>query len=155
MGGVSIFFPAALQLVLAFNCLFAHIQSAAFRNPGMREWLGLQPLPPPGRTAPTATPSGIPNYEGSTRFQNQKAAEEAPAKVPRYVPRSMRGTYEEIVASASGVSKRASDILTARQERIGRENEARRAREYDDKRRKEIEIEKAARDLMKKRKNLE
>jgi hypothetical protein len=156
MGGVSIFFPAALQLVLAFNCLFAHVQSAAFRNPGIRGWLGLQPLPPPGRPAPTATPSvGIMNYQGSTRFQNEKAAEEAPAKAPRYVPQSMRDTYKEIMASASGVSKKASDILTARQERARRENEARRAKEYDDKRRREIEIEKAARGLMKKRKKLE
>lgn len=139
-----LYWPGALQLTFAFTSMLSLTQSYCLRHPGIRKFLNIQPLPVNIITQSKPPPRSP--YTGRIN-RNKPPALIPPSPVTAEEPPARKGFLEKAV---SDIKVAASDVMkAARNERdessdspagSGRRTseELRRAKQYDQRRRKEI-----------------
>ncbi|KAL8868370.1 MAG: hypothetical protein Q9174_005036 [Haloplaca sp. 1 TL-2023] len=125
------FWPAALQMTFCWTSMLALTQSYAFKQAAVRNFLGIQPLPDPAAANPNT--SGLKGMVIPTTGRTVSEEPQAPKKnVFRSTLNNMKGRGAEFVAKnqEKPSGRRSAAELAA-------------AKRYEEKRRKEIEQEKA------------
>ena len=136
-GSFMLFWPGCLQLTFFTTAIVSLSQSWLLRQPWMRRFLGIQPLPPtPSKTPPRGPYTGTLNtYQPPTK----------PAPLP---PKKgiIEGAVSDLKGAAGQAMKSAKGMMsseTSQKKTTGRSpEELRRARAYEEKRRREIAQEK-------------
>ena len=125
-----LFMPACLQVTFAFTTIFATAQGRLFRYPPFRKWMNMTPIPI--KPKPTGNP-GSP-YEGIlNKYQ-------PPSPEPTAKRGIVGGAIAEIKGAASGVMKSAKETMESQKPTTRlTPQELRRAKAYEERRRKEIE----------------
>ena len=132
--------PAAVQLHFATTSFFALATNVAFRSPAFRSWLKMSPRPnsPPANAPPPS------NYKGTITVEGRPAATSS-SKSDRNQLGGVYGLMSKFMGASSGSSggiwgaakKTASDSsIKARRTRQKRDD-----KEYETKRRRELEEE--------------
>ena len=125
-----LFMPACLQITFAFTSIFAVTQGRLFRYPPFRKWANMTPLPQ--KPKPTQNP-GSP-YEGILNKYQPPSPESTVKKG------IVGGAISEIKGAASGVMQSAKETMESRKPTTRlTPTELRRAKAYEERRRKEIE----------------
>lgn len=128
-----IYWPGALQLAFATTSLLSLSQSYLLRQPWMRNFLNIQPLPGP---QPRTEAS---RYTGTlTRVPRPSP----PPSPPPLKKSFLGGAFSEIKGAASEVVKTARKLMSSEETKSGSQRrtpaELKRAQEYEEKRREEI-----------------
>lgn len=128
-----LFMPACLQLTFAFTSMVALLQGRLLRYPPARKFLGISPLPQ--KPKPGANPSSP--YKGTlNRYQ-------PPTPMPAEKKGLLGGAISELKGAASGVMKSAKTSMEEKKPKTRlTEGELRKAKAYEERRRREIEQEK-------------
>ena len=136
-GGFMLFWPGCMQITFFTTAILSLSQSWLLRQPWLRQFLGLQPLLPPSTKSPPRTP-----YTG-TMNTYQPPSKEAPPPEKKGI---IGGAISDIKGAAGQAIKTAKDALSTEQaakKTQGRTpEELRRAKAYEEKRRREIAQEK-------------
>ena len=135
MGIFVVFWPAGMQLSFCITAIFSLIQSSILRSNDFRRFIGIQPL----GQEPFSTSSA--SYKGTmTIYQPPGAGRTAK---PQNGP---SGFVSELKSGASDLWKQAHKRLETRQKPTGRRTpeEIRHAKAYDERRKREIALEKQA-----------
>ena len=142
------FWPGALQITFAFTSLLALFQARLLRQPGVRNWLGIQPLLKP-KSPDTQTK---PPYTGTlNKYQapSSLATDPAPKSAFEAAKSDVKGAVNQVMKSARSLRGTLRGSLRGEpgpQERTGTQRrtpeELRRANAYEEKRRRELEEEK-------------
>ncbi|MCJ1392762.1 Mitochondrial inner membrane protein oxa1 [Xylographa bjoerkii] len=129
------FWPACVQLTFTTTSAIVLGTSSLFQHPRIRTFLGISTLP----TRPSATDTGP--YKGVMNVYQPPSAESELAKRPNGV---FGGAVADIKGAAKQVMRKARDYQEKKGKSGGRlsAGELRRAKAYEDKRKKEIEREK-------------
>ncbi|MCJ1434297.1 Mitochondrial inner membrane protein oxa1 [Xylographa pallens] len=130
------FWPACVQLTFTTTSIIALGTATLFRHPGIRTFLGISDLPTPRSATDIGPYKGVMNV-----YQPPSATEEA-AEKPKTVlggaVAELRGAAKQVIGSAKSYQERKAKAgggrLTA--------GELRRAKAYEDKRKRELDIEK-------------
>ncbi|MCJ1467518.1 Mitochondrial inner membrane protein oxa1, partial [Pseudocyphellaria aurata] len=131
----NLFWPGTLQLSFACTSFFSLVQSYSLRQPGVRRFFNIQPLPDSNNDTPSPSPDATPGYED-------------PSKPP--VNRGfIGGAVAEVKGAASQVIKTAQNLRENPEDELkgsGRRSpaDAKRAKAYEDRRRKELAEEKVS-----------
>ncbi|KAL8962539.1 MAG: hypothetical protein Q9183_005142 [Haloplaca sp. 2 TL-2023] len=132
--GFSSFWPAALQMMFFWTSILALSQNYMFRRPAVRKFLGIQPLPEPAATTSSSgSSSGLKGMVIPTTARTVSDKPQAPKKNPfSSAIDNMKDRGAEFVAKnqEKPTSRRSPAELAA-------------AKRYEEKRRKEIEQERA------------
>ena len=123
---VMSFWPAAMQLGFAWTSILAYLQSYAFKTAWFRELLGIHPLPPPESARPGNQTKGM-VIPTTARTYSQESDDPAQGIVSSATSKFRSFVDQNQTTRSSGRSK-------------GQIAEARR---YEEKRKKEIQREKA------------
>ena len=128
-----LFWPGVLQVTFAFTSLLSLLQSYLLRQPWMRHFLQIQPLP--GKKEHTQS-----NYAGTiTRYQSPLS----PPPEPPVKKGIVGGAISEIKGAASQVMRSARRLRDSGDDKRGSRRrspaEVKRAQEYEQRRRREIE----------------
>ena len=122
-----LFMPACLQITFAFTSIFALAQGRLFRYPPFRKWLNMTPIPLKPK------PAGSP-YEGILNKYQPPSLESTAKKG------IVSGAISEIKGAATGVMQSAKETMESRKPTTRlTPAELRRAKAYEERRRKEIE----------------
>ncbi|MCJ1475795.1 Mitochondrial inner membrane protein oxa1 [Lambiella insularis] len=129
------FWPACVQLTFATTSVIAFGTSMLFRNPGTRAFLGISPLPTPPSMQPS-TP-----YRGVMNVYQPPSSENAAPEKPKGV---IGGAVADLKGAAKQVLGQARDMQDRKARSGGRltPGELRRAKAYEEKRKRELETEK-------------
>ena len=132
-GIFMLFWPGCLQLTFFTTAMLSLSQSWVLRQAWMRQFLGIQPLPPPPtKTAPRGPYTGVLNTY------------QPPATIPPLPEKKgvIGGAISDLKAAAGQAMKSAKGMVssdTAQKKTTGRSpEELRRAKAYEEKRRREI-----------------
>lgn len=128
--------PGALQITFAFTSLLSLFQARLLQQPGVRNWLGIQPLPKP-KSRGSQSES---RYSG-TMNRYQPPSPSAPAAAPKGVLggaiSNAKGAVDQMLKTARNLQD-PSDL----QEKTGPQRrtpaELKRAQAYEEKRQREI-----------------
>ena len=127
-----LFWPGALQLTFAFTSMMSLTQAYLLRQPWMRNFLGIQPMPKPA--APTSYAGVINRYEGPSPTSSS-----SPAPTGKGI---LGGAISDIKGAASQVVKSARSLKDMQETKTGTQRrtpaELRRAKAYEEKRLREI-----------------
>ena len=130
-----IFWPAGMQLCFCITAIFSLVQSRLLRSNDFRKFIGIQQL---GQQPYASQPS---SYKGIiTKYQPPGATSTAnPQKGPS-------GIISELKSGALALWKQAHKRMEDRQKPTGRRTaaELKHAKAYDERRRREIALERAA-----------
>lgn len=128
-----LYWPAALQLTFAITSMLSLTQAHLLKEPWMREWLGIQPLPKP------KSPSSKSAYTGTlTKYQTPAPSSDGPAQKGIFegAISDLKGAASQVVKSARAMRSNLLEEKTGTQRRTP--TELRRAKAYEEKRRREI-----------------
>lgn len=146
-----IFWPGALQLTFAFTSLMSYTQSYCLRQPWVREFINIQPLPVPPKAASTK-----PSYKGTINRYKPPSPPSPEKRKPPVKKGFLSGAISNVKDSASQVLKTARNLrdgVSDSDAKIGSgrrtKEQVQRAQDYEEMRRKEIAQAKL--DLEKKR----
>lgn len=141
-GSFMLFWPACMQLSFFFTSLFSMGQAWLLRQPWMRNWLGIQPLPEP-LTSSGATSS----YKGTMNLY-QPPSNAPPPEEKKGV---IGGAISDIKSSFSQVADKARSVADSQTKTTTRRTaaELKYAKAYEERRRKEMENETAVREFEK------
>lgn len=132
-GSFMLFWPGSLQITFFTTAMLSLSQAWFLRQPWLRHFLSLQPLPPPSTNSPLRRP-----YTG-TMNTYQPPAKPAPLPEKKGI---IGGAISDIKGAAGQAVKSAKGALSIDQgqkKRQGRgSEELRRARSYEERRRREI-----------------
>jgi YidC/Oxa1 family membrane protein insertase len=132
-GTVMLFWPGCMQITFFTTAVLSLSQSWLLRQPWLRQYLGLQPLPPPSTKSPPRTP-----YTGTMNtYQPPAKTASLPEKkgIIGGAISDIKGAAGQAVTSAKGALAIDQDAKKTR----GRSSEElRRAKLYEEKRRREI-----------------
>ena len=136
--------PGAMQLTLFATSIMSLTQATLLRNPSIRQWLGIYPLPSrPVAPAPGATESPKTSYDGTmTVYQPPDAA------TPEVSEKKgiLHGAISEIKGMKTEALKSMRKVVGTTNETGGRRKrtaaELKSARAYEERRRREIAQEK-------------
>ena len=145
--------PGAMQLTFFATSIMSMLQATLFRNPWIRQWLGIYALPPrPVTPAPGATEAPKSSYDGTmTMYQPPDAA------VPEAAEKKglLHGAISEIKGMKTEAFKSLKKVVGTTHETGGRRKrtagELKSARAYEERRRREIAQEKIERGLARSR----
>ena len=132
-GGFMLFWPGCLQLTFFTTAMMSLSQSWMLRQPRVRQILGIQPLPPP----PSQTPPKGP-YTGTLNTY-QPPTKSAPLPEKKGI---IGGAINDLKGAAGQAMKSAKGMVSSgknQKKPTGRSpEELRRARAYEERRRREI-----------------
>ena len=133
-----LFWPGCMQLTFFTTAMMSLSQSWALRQPGVRKYLGIQPLPSPASASPPKGP-----YTG-TMNTYQRPAKPAPLPEKKGV---IEGAISDLKGAAGQAVKSARTAMSIdpqeKKKSQGRtREELRRAQAYEEKRRRELAQEK-------------
>lgn len=134
-GLFMLMWPSALQISFAITSIISMSQNAILRQPRIRDFFGIQPLPiepAPGSEQPK-------DYAGTMTLD-----EDTDKKVVE-TKGLVAGTIEGIKGGASSIMKQARDRAGVQEPAKGKrltEEEMRSARAYETRRKRELELEK-------------
>lgn len=125
-----LYWPGALQLTFAFTSLLSLLQSYLLRQPRMRNFLNIQPLPIP------TTTRAVSRYPGTiTKYQSTPST-------PPVKKGVLGGAISDIKSAASKVVKTARNLRDSPHAKRGSRRrspaEVKRAHEYEARRQREI-----------------
>ncbi|MCJ1290676.1 Mitochondrial inner membrane protein oxa1 [Xylographa carneopallida] len=130
------FWPACVQLTFTTTSMIALGTATLFRHSGIRTFLGISQMP----TLRSATDTGP--YKGVINVYQPPSASEAVAEEPKGV---LRGAVADIKGAAKNVIGTARNYQEKRSKSGGGRltaGELRRAKAYEDKRKRELDVEK-------------
>lgn len=129
--------PAAVQLSFAATSVLTLAQSQSLRQPWLREFLGIQPLPKPKSLSPEST------YKGTMTIQPIPPAISEQPPAPKGI---IGGAISDIKGAASQVVKTARSFTNSEDVKKGNQRltqaELKRAHAYETQRQREIAEEK-------------
>ena len=134
-----LFSPGCMQLTFLATSLLSLTQASLFRQPAVRNFLGIQPLPskPKPRTNPSTPYAGTMNV-----YQAPKSSEPAPPENRGII----RATISDLKDAASQLFKSAQSTIDSTQAKNAEPRrskaELRHAQAYEEKRRRELAQEK-------------
>ena len=141
-----LFWPGCMQLTFATTSVLSLGQAHLLRRPWIRNWLGIQPIP---KAAPA---SGKPSSPYAGVLNTYQPPE--PAKERKGIVGGAIADIKGAAGNAMGrLRKRADDKLKAKSPRL-RQREVQQAKIYEERRRREIEMERLERLRAKKEKRL-
>ena len=132
--------PAAVQLSFGATSVLTLIQTHYLRQPWVREFLGIQPLPKP-ETSTSESP-----YKGTITIQAEstRVPEQAPSPAPKSI---VGGAVSDIKGAASQFMKTARSWQNSEDTKQGNQRltqaELKRAHAYEARRQREIAQEKS------------
>ena len=134
-GLIMIFWPAGMQLTFCITAMFSLLQGALLSNNNFRRLIGIQEL----NQQPVAR--NLSSYTGTiTKYQPPGANSTANS------PKGPSGVISDIKTGASSLWKQAYKRVEDRQKPTGRRTpaELKHAKAYDERRKREIALEKEA-----------
>ncbi|KAI9802356.1 MAG: Mitochondrial inner membrane protein oxa1 [Piccolia ochrophora] len=129
--------PAAVQLTFFVTGMWGYVQATLFRKPFFRSILGIAPIPPPPSAATTSSPAVRIN-----RYQPPSTTGPVEQPKPKGV---IGGALDELAGSGQEMRKTMLKYTRGDKPKSGRDaGELRDAKAYETKRRREVEMRRAA-----------
>lgn len=134
-----LFWPGCMQLTFFTTSILSLLQSMLLRQNAVRRFVGIQPLPPPGASLPGASSSP---YTGTMTYQSPTPTSPAPLEKTGMLSGAiadLKGAAKQVAASAKKTVHQAQGTKTTGRLSAG---ELRQAKAYEERRKREIEMEK-------------
>ena len=139
---IMLFWPGCMQLTFFTTSILSLLQSMLLRQNAVRRFIGIQPLPPPGASSTGASSSP---YTGTITYQSPTPTSPAPPKKTGMISGAiadLKGAAKQVATSAKKTVDQVQGAKTKGRLSAG---ELRQAKAYEERRKREIEMEKQER----------